>query len=252
MAPVAVPALIGGLDQWAIHLATAVRPDQPLAIGLTALLDIFLSVDLLKMGVPVLLLLYTWLQPYRRAPHPALLDAEAVSRGVLGITLALLAARLLQKFLPARPRPIEALLASGFPHTDYAFGLLDWSSLPSDHAVLVAAITAAVWAASPRLGMLAALWGLIFVCLPRIYFGLHYVSDIAAGWLIGVAVAALLLRAPLPRRSWTWLGPLSVRRPEIVLLGIFVFGWEMVEVFSSARRLVSDAGRAARALAGWP
>ncbi|MBF8187251.1 phosphatase PAP2 family protein [Nonomuraea sp. K274] len=49
-------------------------------------------------------------------------------------------------------------------------------------------------------GALAAL-----VCLSRVYLGVHFVSDVVAGALLGVAVLVLVLKVERPLTAW-WLG----------------------------------------------
>ncbi|WP_262489847.1 phosphatase PAP2 family protein [Hymenobacter terrenus] len=102
------------------------------------------------------------------------------------------------KFLVARPRP--ELWASIHPETTYSF--------PSGHAMDTAAVATAVgfllwqhrayWLARP-LGPVFAL----NVGWARLYLGVHYPSDVlagwasAVGWVIGVQVlATLAVRQP--------------------------------------------------------
>jgi len=194
-------------------------------------------------------LLYSWFQAENRPSGGVLPNPELVFRGTLGVLVAIAAGRLLQVGLPARPRPRYV------PH-DIAFPALDddtfhdWSSFPSDHAVLVGAIVTAVWAKSRPLGLLAAACGALFVCLPRIYFGLHYVSDVLGGAALGAALMWAVLRMPLPTSAWDWLRRLDARAPALVVLGLFVLGWEMIELFETARRLVPAAAKAAGIMGG--
>jgi hypothetical protein len=51
--------------------------------------------------------------------------------------------------------------------------LQDWSSFPSDHAVLIAALVMAVLFLNRALGVLAAVWAACVVLLPRVYLGLR-------------------------------------------------------------------------------
>ena len=77
------------------------------------------------------------------------------------------------------------------------------SSFPSGHAATAFAAAVAVALVYPRLGRpLLAL--AVVVALSRVYLGVHYVLDVAAGTLLGIAVgfgAAWVVRtiAPSPR-----------------------------------------------------
>jgi len=79
--------------------------------------------------------------------------------------------------------------------TAYAVSMSSSSSFPSDHAVLFAAITTGIFMVSRRLGILAAVYCLVFVAFPRVYLGLHYVSDIIVGAAIGAVCTMLGVRA---------------------------------------------------------
>jgi undecaprenyl-diphosphatase len=85
------------------------------------------------------------------------------------------------------------------------------SSFPSGHAATAFAAAVAIALVYPRLGrpllVLAAV-----IAISRIYLGVHYVLDVAAGMLLGIAVgiaAAWVVRAiaPLPRARVASLGP---------------------------------------------
>jgi len=95
--------------------------------------------------------------------------------------------------------------------------------------------------------MLAAAWALLVVCFSRVYVGLHYASDILVGFLLGLALAYAVLRMPLPAVTWAWLQRLDARRPALVLLGLFMFGWAVGEGFTSIRSFLAVLREAARA-----
>ncbi|MFJ4716864.1 phosphatase PAP2 family protein [Streptomyces sp. NPDC088785] len=118
-----------------------------------------------------------------------------LTRGLtgLGVLLAGQGVRLAVMALVARPRPPRAgwaTHASGF-------------SLPSGHTT-TSAITAGVvcWAAGHLthrgagrcLRALAAAWAAAVACT-RVYLGVHWASDIVAGWLLAVAWLALAAAA---------------------------------------------------------
>ncbi|MEV4539860.1 phosphatase PAP2 family protein [Asanoa sp. NPDC049518] len=67
----------------------------------------------------------------------------------------------------------------------------DWS-FPSNHATLAGALVAAIVAVSWRLGLLALPIGLL-VAFSRVFVGVHYPHDVAAGFVIGVVVTAVLV-----------------------------------------------------------
>jgi undecaprenyl-diphosphatase len=113
----------------------------------------------------------------------------AVVTSLIGAVIAAVVARSLQVFLPLHDRPLHD---PGL-HFTLPFGvnpetLNHWNSFPSDHAVLFFALSVAVAAQSRRLGIMAAVWTLVIVCLPRIYLGYHYPSDVVAGAVIGAVI----------------------------------------------------------------
>src|SRR5262249_3685790 len=61
-------------------------------------------------------------------------------------------------------------------------------------------IATGVFFISRRLGAYLAAHALVFVCIPRIYEGIHYPGDIIVGAGIGVAVMIAVMTMPLTRR----------------------------------------------------
>jgi len=109
-----------------------------------------------------------------------------------------------------RTRPLnEARLALHVPHTVTATDWKQFSSFPSDHAVLFFAMAFGILIASRRAGWFALFYVSTFICLPRMYLGEHYATDILAGAAIGVIPVCLanLPRIREPLTGWTlrWL-----------------------------------------------
>ncbi|ORC47930.1 phosphoesterase [Burkholderia sp. A27] len=109
---------------------------------------------------------------------------------------SLAAGRLLAASLPFRERPLyDPDLHLNFP----SVGLQDaivrtWSSFPSDHAMLWTAIATGIFLINRRVGTLALLYTAVFICLPRVYLGLHYPTDVLAGMALGMVSTYLATR----------------------------------------------------------
>ncbi len=85
------------------------------------------------------------------------------------------------------------------PVADHAIGALvavpPDASFPSGHAATAFAAAGVVAALHPRLRVVAL--GLaVLVALSRVYLGVHYPSDVLAGALLGLGIAAAAVRAP--------------------------------------------------------
>lgn len=67
--------------------------------------------------------------------------------------------------------------------------LVDPHSFPSGHAnrAAILAVLAVIYL-SPAIGAAVGMWALA-VGLSRVILGMHYLSDVLAGWLVGIAVA---------------------------------------------------------------
>lgn len=163
----------------------------------------------------------------------------SVIRAVAGLYVALFAARALQTFSPSRVRPVnDPELHLVAPFGGKVEWNPDWSSFPSDHAVIFFAIATAIWVHNRWLGTVAYAWVLVFACLPRVYVGFHYPLDIAVGALTGIVVMELACRTPLPRWMMPpigWTLGLERRWPSLFYSLAVLISYETMNMFVDAR-----------------
>ncbi len=74
-------------------------------------------------------------------------------------------------------------------------------SFPSRHSACAAAMATIALPSVPAAGWLMAV-GAVGLGVSRVYAGLHYPSDIVAGWLIGAIIGIIARQKELPGVSW--------------------------------------------------
>jgi undecaprenyl-diphosphatase len=139
-----------------------------------------------------------------------------------------------------RPRPLnDAGLLSRVPYGIHAAEWAQHSSFPSDHAVLFFALAMGIFLASRRFGWFAFVYVSLFICLPRIYLGEHYPTDILAGAIIGIALVSLAslpsVRKPLTGWALRWMDS----RPSQFYSFSFLVTYLIAELFDPALTIVS-------------
>jgi membrane-associated phospholipid phosphatase len=163
----------------------------------------------------------------------------AIVRALLGMLFAVFVSRSIQDFLPERLRPLNA----GDPHFIPPLGVhIDemehWSSFPSDHAALFFAFSTALWLTSRTFGALGYAWSVFIICIPRIYSGRHYASDVVAGAAIGVAVTLLLAR-PISTKVMPWVRLAEERYKALFYASFFVISYQFCTMFDDIRHIGS-------------
>ncbi len=192
---------------------------------------------LLKGGV--FLSFYWWLW-FDRAPGRRREVASALTAAVIVAILS----RLAQVALPLHQRPLHTPgLDVHLPLGVQPQTLNTFSSFPSDHAMLFFALCVPIWRYSRPLGLAATLWTLLVICLPRVYLGYHYPSDVIGGAVAGVGLMLLLepllLRSGLPDR----IAKLAQARPALFHALAFAISLELAVLFYDARHFATLAAQ---------
>lgn len=235
--------LLGGLLCWwvvADHFALSRQADQYVSAAINHWASrnevinhaVYIAgqTDFLTGGLMVALLYFCWFSDS---------TSEARARLLLGFGAVLVSgvgSRLLQVSLPLRLRPMHAW-DSGFdplPGIDPTLAN-HWGSFPSDHAALFFALSAVIWRQSRWLGLLATASAL-FGVLPRIYLGLHYLSDVVAGAALGLALVLMIERfgpRTLARRGVEW----AQRKPGLAYGLAFLVSFEVATLFEDIRQV---------------
>ena len=160
----------------------------------------------------------------------------AILRGFIGMFVAGAVARLLGDWLPERVRPLH----SGDPDFTPPLGVtLDaferWSSFPSDHAAIFFALSTGLWLVSRRVGAMFYAWSIFIVCLPRLFAGKHYASDIIAGAAIGIVITMVIAR-PIAAKLAPSVWAAEKKSHALFYAGFFALSYQFTTMFDDVRR----------------
>lgn len=193
---------------------------------------------MLKGGVFMAFLWWQWF----RHDDATVQRRQTILTALAGAIAAIGIARVLQIALPFRARPLHnPELGLGSPVGVNPDTLDGWSSFPSDHAVLFFALAVAVWRLSRPLGLLAFLWSAIAICLPRVYLGYHYATDILAGAVVGIVTMHLTFAILRPQLLARPLLRWEARHATSFYCLAFLATLELAVLFQDVRQLASDS-----------
>ena len=167
---------------------------------------------------------------------------------MIGIFLAIPLTRAIAFSMPYRERPIYDYTLAHQPFSlKIEPNLENWSAFPSDTAAYFSALAFGVAYLSRRLKVAVCLYTATWIFLPRLYLGLHYLTDI----IVGAALGALSIWAAIRSR---WLeeriaAPVIAwadDHPAIFFPVAFLVTHEMSDMFLHVRDAVRDLLHAAR------
>ncbi len=198
-----------------------------------AVMLLLVNRNLLK-GAPIVFLCWAAFFEKRR-DQSNLVESRAKLAATIPLAIAAVVfARVLAKVLPFRQRPFRTdALHFQMPHGMSIERLYSWSSFPSDHAVLFAALAVGVFFASRRLGVLAISYVLFFILGPRMYLGWHWPTDLLVGALLGMAFAAGATIPAYRDFVWRWLEKAWRSYPGLCAGALFVLSYEITDLFDA-------------------
>lgn len=168
-------------------------------------------------------------------------DQEKARRAIIailaGTLLALVVSRTIADVFPYRIRP---MYNPSIPTHPYSFAISrnmeNWSSFPSDTAAYFFALATGLAYLLPRYTIPIMLYTAGWICLPRMFLGTHYTSDILAGGAIGIATVWASLRSEWLQSVFaTRLLAFSEEKPQIFYAIAFLFCFEMAVLFDDVR-----------------
>ncbi|HEY4169189.1 MAG TPA: phosphatase PAP2 family protein [Reyranella sp.] len=197
-------------------------------------------------GLVVAAFCWLWFETDRLGSHP---ERRNVTTAVLAVMIVVAALWLLKAFLPFRHRPLDDVdLALRVPFDVDPASANALSAFPSGHTAFFLALTVPLWWRSRWLGAAAAVWVFLTICLPLLYRGDHWPSDIIAGAAVGVALMLLLCRfvggTALPDRVLAF----SQRHPPAFYAIAWLLALEIALFFRDIKTWLADAAGLARGL----
>ena len=202
---------------------------------LDSLADIEENTNLLKGGLFMAVYCWLWFEMRgRHDPHRKVLIAM-----LMASFAALSIARILAHIIPFRIRPMFADPLYHLPSIAVSPNYERWSSFPSDTAALFFALAVGVLILWRAAGLLFLAYTCLWICLPRLYLGLHYPSDLIGGALVGSASACLFWWLARTRLYNRWIGEpalaLENRYPMIFYACAFPLLYEIAIMFADVR-----------------
>lgn len=184
------------------------------------------------------------------AHDPREVTRKKLLLALIGAVVSLVVARMLASALPFRVRPMYSgdvgYHAALLPPNAHPIELEDWSSFPSDQAALFFALAYGLWRCNRIVGTFALIFAATWVCLVRIYLGIHFPSDIATGAIIGIVCTYLTMRFA-SERAGALLLTFERHRPSWFYAGMFLITFEFASLFDDVRQFMHGTFSAMRA-----
>ena len=194
---------------------------------------------LFKCGLVIAAYWYFWFLKDQRQEQRRVTILVILTGTIAGLFVT----RMIAALAPFRVRPIYD---AGLQHRALSMAeptnFMNWSAFPSDHAAYLFALGFGLIWLSRRLAVPVVLFLAVGVCLPRLYLGIHYLSDVVVGGAIGVFFVWAATRfqgaaSVLFRRVVAF----SEARPQVFYPIAFLAMFEMAILFADVRTPVRAA-----------
>jgi undecaprenyl-diphosphatase len=202
---------------------------------------------LFKGGVLITLLWWAWFKSDARPSH----HRERIIATLASCVAAIAVARAAALTFPFRLRPLYDAgvpFVLPYPYGETSYAVEDWSSFPSDHAVLFFTLATGLFLIRRTAGLVALFHSLVVVSAPRIYLGLHYPTDILAGALLGITIALLGNHILGQNKHIRSIVHWADARPQLFYPCLFLFTYQITDMFDASRDLVGGVVRFLRRL----
>jgi undecaprenyl-diphosphatase len=203
-------------------------------IGVIAKLNY--STRLLEGGVVVL---FIWLALFdRKRPGQLQEGFELLLGSIFWSMFAVLTARALAFSLPFRARPLATPSLDLYLPYASSIRLINWSAFPSDHATLYFGLVAGVLMVSRKLGGMALAWTFTFGCMPLLFLGVHWPTDLLGGAVLGFSFAQLARIPAFREFSRRTITNLYQNQPRIFFVVLFFWSYETVGLYEDIRHVL--------------
>lgn len=226
------------LDIWLFEAVNGLAGVSALRDGIMRFVS---GSDVLK-GLPVMMLWWGLWFKFRDDQREARARLITVLACAIG---AIVVGRGLAAVLPFRLRPMhDPAVDSILPIGAWERTLGGWNSMPSDHAVLFFALAVGMVFVHRAVGYLLVAHAVIVIGLPRIFMGFHFPSDIVVGALLGLLIAALMMRPFSAAVQRSRFFHVEREAPHLVYPLLFFVTFQTATLFDSARDFAASAWRA--------
>ena len=174
---------------------------------------------------------FLWFYPSESKEHARQKLLATIATAVVAIS----SGRFLATALPFRLRPkfdpavVDLITTPRFS---------EWSSFPSDHAVLFFSLALCFLMINRVAGVLALLHATLIVSLPRIILGFHWPSDILGGFFIAMLVVFVTLIPISKFVGRTRLLPTMLRYEQFLYPFMFLITFQIATMFDSVWRVL--------------